>query len=261
MTEKRSKFVRSGARTLEVLRTLNVLNGANMNKVAAVTGLPRGTTYRILETLVAEGYAVNDPTDRKYHVTALVKALGDGYEEEAWVRTIAMPALQALGAEVKWPLGLSTLYGTQLLVRETTDKSSVLALKRYASGHRLSLLTTASGRAFMAFTNETTREALLDVLRQSDDPKNALAHNQGAFQQILTAIRNKGYATSSTPVEGESAIAVPIMARNGILGTLALRYIDSALSVSQVSRRFFTPLVETADKIATSFSESAVPHP
>ncbi|MDX2143035.1 MAG: IclR family transcriptional regulator C-terminal domain-containing protein [Rhodospirillaceae bacterium] len=254
---RQKSSVRALIRGLEILRVLNTLNGATPNKVATVTRLPRGTTYRILETLERAGYVARDATDGKYRVTVMVRGLGDGFEDQAWVGEIAAPRMTALGKEVMWPLGLSTLYGTQLLVRYATDRDSVLALKRYSIGHRLSLVSTASGRVFMAFTTPETRETLLDMLAQSTDPKDRMARDRALLNRILAEVRKQGYAQSSTPIEGESAISVPVFASGRLLGMLALRYIDSALTTQQVVKRYLARLQETAADIGQAFAAAA----
>jgi IclR family mhp operon transcriptional activator len=226
-----------------------------------VTKLPRGTTYRILETLEHSGYVARDATDGQYRVTMLARGLGDGFEDETWVGDIASPRMRALGKDVMWPLGLSTLSGTQLLVRFATDRDSVLALKRYSIGHRLSLVSTASGRVFMAFTTPETRETLLDILGQSSDPKDRMARERALFNRVLADVRKQGYAQSSTPIEGESAISVPVFASGRLLAMLALRYIDSALTAQQVVKRYLGKLQATAADIGQAFAAAAEQSP
>ncbi|MDX2225040.1 MAG: helix-turn-helix domain-containing protein [Rhodospirillaceae bacterium] len=249
--------VRALVRGLDVLRVLNALNGATPNQVARHTRLARGTTYRLIETLAHEGYLRRDAADGKYRATLLVRGLGDGVDDDAWIGEVARPRLAALGRTLKWPLGLSTLHGAELLVRETTDRDSALALKRYSTGHRLSLASTASGRAYMAFATDDARELLLDVLAQSANPKDRIARNRPAFQLILDRVRANGYARSSTPIEGESAIAVPVFSSGRLLAVLALRYIDSALAPRQVVRRYFEPLRDGAVDIGAAFAAAA----
>lgn len=249
--------VRALVRGLEVLRVLNALNGATPNQVSKRTRLSRGTTYRLIETLARAGYLRRNRADGTFRSTLLVRGLGDGVEDDAWVGEIAAPQLAELGQAVKWPLGLSTLHGAELLVRETTDRDSQLALKRYSTGHRLSLVSTASGRAFMAFASAETRELLLDVLAQSKNPKDRLARNRPAFNTVLAQVRALGYALSSTPIEGKSAIAVPVFASGRLLAVLALRYINSALTARQVAGRYHSPLRSAADEIGRAFSAAA----
>jgi IclR family mhp operon transcriptional activator len=115
-------------RGLEALQELNRHNGATVTDIAKAVKLPRTTAYRVLETLCVAGFAVRDPSDDRYRLTIRVRSLSDGFDDEAWVRDIAKPLITKLGKEVVWPLAISTLHGTSMLVRETTDKDSPLEL-------------------------------------------------------------------------------------------------------------------------------------
>src|SRR5438876_870384 len=90
-----------------------------------------------------------------------------------------------LGKEVLWPVAFASLSGTQMLVRETTDHRSPLAIERFSPGVRLPLLTTAAGRAHLAFCPVEQRESLLEILRRSTNEVDKLAHNRPELDKIL----------------------------------------------------------------------------
>ena len=70
--------IRALNRGLEVLTELNRLERAAINTLANAVGLPRTTTYRILETLRLAGYVERDAHDDCYRPTVMVRALSDG---------------------------------------------------------------------------------------------------------------------------------------------------------------------------------------
>ena len=75
--------IRALNRGLEVLTALNKLERAAINTLAASVRLPRTTTYRILETLRLGGYVERDAHDDCYRPTIMVRALSDGFDDEA----------------------------------------------------------------------------------------------------------------------------------------------------------------------------------
>ncbi|MFX7140577.1 IclR family transcriptional regulator C-terminal domain-containing protein, partial [Acinetobacter baumannii] len=79
---------------------------------------------------------------------------------------------------------------------ETTDHRSPLAIERFSPGLRLPLLTTAAGRAHLAFSSSEQRESLLEILRRSTSEGDKLAHNPVELDKILDETREKGYATA-----------------------------------------------------------------
>src|SRR5258707_5052879 len=88
--------IRALNRGLEVLTHLNRLERAAINTLANAVDLPRTTTYRILETLRLAGYVERDPHDDCYHPTLMVRALSNGFDDEAMVSPIAKPYLAPL---------------------------------------------------------------------------------------------------------------------------------------------------------------------
>src|SRR5271155_6155054 len=75
--------IRALNRGLHVLSELNRLERAAINTLASAVGLPRTTTFRILETLRTAGYVERDPHDDCYRPAIMVRALSDGFGDEA----------------------------------------------------------------------------------------------------------------------------------------------------------------------------------
>ncbi|MDE1922604.1 MAG: helix-turn-helix domain-containing protein, partial [Gammaproteobacteria bacterium] len=170
--------IRALNRGLQVLTELNRLERAAINTLASALRLPRTTTYRILETLRLAGYVERDPHDDCYRPTIQVRALSEGFDEEAMLSHVARPHLTALGAEIVWPLAIATPAGTAMMVREATDHQSPLALETYGAGARLPMLASAAGRAYLAQCAQAERTALLDALARSAAPDDRVAGNR-----------------------------------------------------------------------------------
>jgi len=79
------RLVRGLLRGLTVLRALNETNYATAMELSKRTGLPRSTVYRLLDTLMAAGYVGIGARKETYQLTILVRALSDGFNDEAWV--------------------------------------------------------------------------------------------------------------------------------------------------------------------------------
>src|SRR5271156_6741172 len=156
--------IRALNRGLDVLTELNRLERAAINTLATAVGLPRTTTYRILETLRLAGYVERDTHDDCYRPTIMVRALSDGFDDEAMIAHIAKPHLAALGAQIVWPVAVATPSGATMMIREATDRQSPLALEQFRAGLRVPMLGSAAGRAYLAFCSNQERDALLEVL-------------------------------------------------------------------------------------------------
>ncbi|HPF27831.1 MAG TPA: helix-turn-helix domain-containing protein [Steroidobacteraceae bacterium] len=249
--------IRALIRGLDALTVLNLRNGATVSEVAAEIKLPRTTTYRILETLAHAGYVYRDQNDDRYRLTIMVRGLSDGFDDEAWVTQIARPHINELGKEIVWPVAIASLSGTTMMVRETTDHRSPLAVERFSAGFRVPMLTSASGRIYLAFCPAVQRDSLLEILARSAKDEDKLAKNKAEVSKILTDARTQGYATAVRPrrVSDEISMAVPIMIDERVLAAVTIRFSGAAVPLKLAIERFLPKLRESAQKIRQSFSE------
>lgn len=249
--------IRALIRGLEALAVLNRRDGATVSEVTSEIKLPRTTTYRILETLSLAGFVYRDDTDDRYRLTVMVRSLADGFDDEAWVTEIARPCINELCKEIVWPVALSSPSGTSMLVRDTTDHESPLAVERLSAGFRLPLLTTSSGRAFLAFCPAEQRDCLLDILSRSLREEDQLARSRGELTKILDEAREQGYATAvrTRRVSEQVGLAVPVLVEDRVLATVAVRYAASAVPTRVAVERFVPRLRDTAQKIRAKFVE------
>jgi IclR family mhp operon transcriptional activator len=186
-----------------------------------------------------------------------VRGLSDGFDDEAWVTQIAKPYIYELGKDVVWPVAIASLSGTSMMVRESTDHRSPLAVERYSAGFRVPLLSSASGRAYLAFSPQAQRESLLEILARSNREEDKLARNRAEVQKILSDTRMQGYASAvrARRVSDEISIAVPIMIEDRVLAAVMMRFSGTAVPLKMAVERFLPKLRDTAQKIRQSFSD------
>jgi IclR family mhp operon transcriptional activator len=248
--------IRALNRGLEVLTELNRLERAAINTLAAAVGLPRTTTYRILETLRLAGYVERDAHDDCYRPTIMVRALSDGFDDEALVAHIAKPLLAALGAQIVWPVAVATPSGSTMMIRETTDRQSPLALEQYTAGVRVPMLASAAGRAYLAFCSTQQRDAMLELLARSSLPEDRLARNRIEVERLLNETRTQGFgmAHRARRVSEETSLAIPVRAKDRILATVTVRYAATAVPLRTAVEQFLPKMRDVAQKIESQFA-------
>jgi len=248
--------IRALIRGLEALTVLNLRDGATVTEVAHEIRLPRTTVYRILETLANAGFVVRDDSDDRYRLTIRVRALSGGFDDEAWVTRIARPQLEELGRELVWPVSIATLAGASMIIRESTDHMSPLALERQSAGMRLPLLTSAAGRCLLAFCPAAQRDLLLEGLARSSREEDRLARGARAdLKRLLTDVRTQGYAHTSRTRQliEEVSLAVPIMDAERVLACLSVRFNAAVLPARAGVERLLPRVRQSAARIRASF--------
>jgi len=240
--------IRALNRGLEVLIELNRLQRAAINTLAVAVGLPRTTTYRVLETLRMAGYVERDRRDDCYVPTIMVRALSGGFDEEATIAQRAKPLLAAICREIVWPLTIATASGFSMLIRETTDRQSPLALEQNDVGTRIPMLTSALGRAYLAYCPPAEREAIVDLLSRSSRPEDRLAHDRQELERLLNDTRTQGFgmATRARRISEETSIAIPIKSQDRVLATMMVRFSATAVPLRVAVDQFLPRMREVA---------------
>lgn len=249
-----TETVQSVTRSMLLMATLNRHNGAGLNWLAKATGLSRGTTYRMLETFIADGYATKDPNERGYWLTEKVQELSDGYADTGWIATIAKPRLRDLGRDVVWPLSLCVPAGNTMVVKLTTDKDTPLTMELISAGLRMPMLSSAAGRAYLAYCSPAERSALLELIRRDGaEDSTGLLEFPEALDRLITAIRRQGYVV----IEGThrvSNLAVPLLYQDEPFGCVVMRFYTSTMSLNEAATTFADTLQNAALEIGTAYA-------
>jgi IclR family mhp operon transcriptional activator len=248
-----SSRVNSLLKGLRVLEELNRQNGATLNELAKFTGLPRGTAYRLLATLCDGKYVAKAATGG-YSLTHAVQSLSDGYNDEAWVKSVAIPHIQALGQRVVWPLSIATPSGLSMRVRATTDTSSPLTMKRAPIGLRMPIQESATGRVYLAYCAREHGEMLLELIDKTpESDRKIFTRDRRPLAEIVAETRRLGYSVVEG-IQAVSTLAVPILYKDRAIAGLALRYFTRSLKPADAIKKYLADLLETAKAIGTDFA-------
>ncbi|MCA0042012.1 DNA-binding transcriptional regulator [Celeribacter litoreus] len=249
--------VRSLARGLSILRYVNKVGEARPGEIAKALDLPRPTVYRLLETLEELGYVAFSATSNYVRVTRFAAALGDGYALTSEITQAAGPIFGEYAKRVVWPLDLTVYNNAAMVIQETTHGRSPLSIDRGMTGFRLPMLRTSAGRAYIAFCPEEERTLILDHLRRLNDDADQPFLEERWLSRLITETRSRGIAVrDSGEFRQETAsLGVPIKAGGSVLGCISLIWIQSAMSTGRALDEYGEPLLEIAERIATSLPD------
>jgi len=247
--------IRSLHRGLIALEILNSRKAMTVAEMAREIGLPRTTTFRILENLVSFGYLTRSDRKGRYSLTIRVRNLASGFNEDAWLSEVVKPLTIELAKIVIWPVSIVTPRNVRMSLRFTTDSESPLSLDYYNEGLRLPILSTASGHVYLAYCSQTEREIVLSALcHEKPDITNQLARSPDIIAKLIETTRKNGYAINirspRTHEPGKTnTIALPIMRGGHFLAAVAMRYITVAMTTSELKERYLPTLIELRDRM------------
>lgn len=242
--------VRAVERAIDVLQCLNRQPISTLDLLHKQTDLPKPTLVRLLQTLVSKGLVNHAPQSGAYYLTSAVHSLSSGYHSEPRVIEAAAPIADALTAQLKWPVAVAVFDTDAVVVQYSTIGQSPLSLLHSSLNMRLSLVSRALGRAYLAFCPEDEQDIILNLLKRSDDPEDQAAGSRAAVKAMLAETRQRGYAMRNPAVRPVSnTLAVPIYEHRRVVASLGLTWFASALSPKDAEKTFYPVLRIAADKI------------
>ena len=179
--------------------------------IAATLGLPRSTTYRLLDALQERGFVAYLPDRRQYGLGVAVYELGSAYQRQTPLQRIARPILHRLVDETTQNAHLAVLHGRDVYY-VIEDRAPGRALLITDVGVRLPATVTASGLAMLSRLSSRQLSALYpasDALVQRDGRGPATVSE---LRRILTDVRRRGHAWEEDLVTvGLSSVAQAVV--------------------------------------------------
>lgn len=252
--------VPAASQALQILRFLARQSGPiPAPAIARELGLPRSTTYHLLDTLKREGFVVHMPEERCYGLGASAYELGSGYSRQASLQRLARGPVASLVRRTREHAHLAVLHGREVLyvVEERAPGKPQLVTD---VGVRLPAHLTASGRAMLAFLTDTQIQALFPdssaLVRRNELGSRSLSE----LRQVIADVRRRGYAQDHGEVtRGFSSVSVAVFDHSSYpVASVTLTFLtgqfrqpELAVAIRQVAR--------TAHEITVRFGGSGPP--
>ncbi|MDX8515616.1 IclR family transcriptional regulator [Mesorhizobium captivum] len=189
--------------------------------LAKCAGFDKATTRRLLVSLIAHGLVEQDETTRLYRLGAGIARLALMREAQFPFLRMAAPVVEQLAAETGETVHLSE-YSKRGLITVQVIESAKANRVSVQLGDVLPMHATASGIAFLAFTEERVREGILTGPLPAFTPF-TIGDVETLAEHIATA-RARGHSTGSQGYEeGVLSVAAPILGADGFaIGTIAV---------------------------------------
>ncbi|MCB1360690.1 MAG: helix-turn-helix domain-containing protein [Rhodobacter sp.] len=249
------KQIESLGRGLAVLAILEKGGAFGLAELATMSGYPKATLLRILETLREAGFARRRRPDGLWQAS-LSRFHGRDPQADLLADSVA-PELDRLCQKIAWPSDAGIYDAGAIRVLESSRRLSPFVVNRDVVARRIHLLPSAMGRAILAWSSPARQAEILQDLRQSQSLPDAQAHDRAAVQALIDETRSRGYALRqpgyfiTAPSEARvMAVAVPVIVDGEPLAAINVVWIASAMSESEFARRNLPHLTTAAEIIA-----------
>lgn len=229
-----TQSIRRAAAVLRAL-AMRTQSGARMADIVRETGLERPTVHRILQGLIAEGMACQQPTTRRYHLGPFVYELGLLAEPRFHLRDLARQALESLAEQTGDTVFLAVRSGTDALCIDRKAGSFPVKAFTVDIGTKIPLGVGCGGLAMLAALPEEETQSILAY----NAPRLA-SHGEltaSELAELVVAARKRGYAVN--PRRAPGVIALGVAVRNpdgGLAGSISIAAIESRLTPDRIEK-------------------------
>jgi len=213
--ERQSETVQSVVRALTLLDALgDSRDEVGVADLSKQVGFHVSTTHRLLATLIAQGYARQNPETGRYALGAKAFHLAESYLGQLDLRRAVRPTLERLSHETGETANLVILEGGEALYLDKVESPQSLRIFSRI-GRRAPLHCTAAGKVLLASHSRQKVDALL-----GQGPLEALTRStitsRSQLRGELEKIYEQGFALDIEECEaGASCIAAPVRNAQG----------------------------------------------
>lgn len=255
--------IRGLERGLHVLQFLQTNPIASLHELHVATGISKPSLLRILYTLEQSHLVSRRLGDGRYRVSANITRVAHSRARHDRVAEAAAPVLDRLCQKISWPSDVLVPAGDCMEIAETSQAHTPFFLPTSGIGRRVNWLLSAVGRAYLAFCPARELEAILKRLVKSDHLADRLARDRKGLDKALTETRQRGYGTRAAIFGGElyrdppkddglAAIALPLLDRGRVHGSINIMWIKTAFSAEEFAARHLGDLRAAAAEIVRS---------
>jgi IclR family mhp operon transcriptional activator len=252
---EKSSRIRSVERAIDLLQALNRRPLSTINDLHRETGLPKPSIVRLLRTLEAKGLAAQSSSYGTYQLLGRVKTLSSGFHHEPQIIEVAEEIMIDFTKREGWPLALALFDLNAMVVRASSIPYTSLSLFHSSLNMRLSMVSRALGRAYLAHSTPNEQKIILEIVKHSGDPEDEPARNEEAMTRMIAQVRERGYATRSSMIEPKSStIAVPVRENGRVMACLGFTWISAAMPLQKAVDQYLPHILSTSEAITAELA-------
>jgi DNA-binding IclR family transcriptional regulator len=214
--------VQSVDRALAILGIVSQHNQIGITDICKALDLNKTTVYRLLSTLMNNGYIEQVKGSNKYRCTFKLFEMGNKRIQDLDLLEEAKPALEKLADLTKETVHLVVEEGTEIVYIHKVESTNTIRMHTWV-GKKNPMYRTAVGKAILAFSD---KEKAIDIWNKSEIVQNTpyTITNINDFLEQLVLVRKNGYAIDNEETEiGIRCVAAPILNfSKNVIGALSI---------------------------------------
>lgn len=208
MDDSEVKLVNALARGFSIINAYDSLSKELSSKeLSEITGLPKQTLFRMLDTLCELHVLRYNKEKSKYRLHTRLLGFASNVLYRMPVKQIARPYMQSLANHIHGQVQLTVASGSFMNCVEVCHGEQSM-LFRPEVGVPVSITKTAAGRAYFNSVDEAMRSEIVETMRRKGRD---IAHFESLMQQSQQHLEQFGFTKSIGELHKEIiSIAVPM---------------------------------------------------
>ena len=235
------------------LRLLNLFSvdepELQLQDMATKLEIGQSTAFRLVQTLIAEGFVMRDPYAKSYRLAASVLAMGHTIITKMDLCHKSIDILEELAENTGETAHIAVLKDDQALYLLKIDSSNPVHLLSHA-GKTNPIHSTSTGQILLAYQAESIinkvmeRELIGYTEKTITDPMK--------LKNELQIIRKKGYAVSQEELhKGVVSIAAPVKNKKGEI----IAAVSIAAPISRINKQNVPKLTKQVQQTANEMTQ------
>lgn len=230
VTENASQNVRAVTRALAILNSFAGKGLQSLAEVTQATGLDKGTTRRLLLTLMQSGFIAQDPASQQYRLGRALRDLAADAADDFDLRTLALPVLTELAAELHMTSFISVYDDGDAICLDRIHDMKGIEVHWWAIGGTLPWNCGGAPKLLLAYQDSGEIERVLQREPVALTPRSLTDRDE--LRNVLAKIRKRGWEFAIDDVAvGLSALAVPVHGPNrDVVGAVSMAGLTPQMS-------------------------------
>lgn len=239
-------------KTLHIIETLaEARSPMRLSELANTVGMPSSTVLRMVNTLIAHGYAFQEEEEpRRYGLTMRFLRIGQMVTDRFSLRDITHPYLNRLANETNESCCVATLDGFKVRYIDVVEGRNLVTIRQRVGGTG-QMHCTGSGKLFLMQFTEEQLDEFIATMGLPKLTENTLVTKSDLLYD-LSMCRERGYAVDDEECEiGMRCLAVPVYDENQrVIASLSVSGPIARMTRMRYERDLEPLLTEIAHKIS-----------
>ncbi|GHU62744.1 IclR family transcriptional regulator [Clostridia bacterium] len=212
---RNNNHVKSVQKAFAIIDVLSEAGEMSIGELSRRLMLDKATVHRLINTIKAAGYIIQNEETKKYSNSLKLFAIGQKLVDKMALREIARPFMKELLEITGETVSLGVGAGASVIYIDRMQSPAAIKVG-VTIGSTVPQYCSGMGKAILAFTHKETQEDILSEFHMAERFTPNTLTEVGALRDCLQEVYEKGYAIDDEEyVIGLVCIGAPIFNYDG----------------------------------------------